>query len=304
MSKARLLIVDDERCNITVLIEIFANKYDIVVAKNGIQAIERIEQKLPDLILLDIIMPEIDGYLVFNQIRALPQGRRIPIIFITGMRSAVEETKGLQMGAVDYITKPFTASIVAVRVANQIEAKQNRDILKRLNVTDPLTGIANRRHFDEYINLQLDTAKRSKSSLSLIMIDIDHFKPFNDHYGHCAGDDCLKTVAMAMSSCMERKLDVIARYGGEEFAVILPTTDQQGAEHCAQSLCETVSQLAIPHSYSTSAKVVTVSLGIATVCCARQNISVVDLICLADNALYRAKESGRNQYQCHVQYCK
>ncbi|WDE03626.1 diguanylate cyclase [Thalassomonas viridans] len=297
MSKARILIVDDERLNINVMVSILSEDYELVIAKSGEQALKRVAAQAPDLILLDISMPDMDGYTVFERIGEMTGGKKIPIIFITAMRSPEEEIKGLKMGAVDYITKPFTPSIVEVRVANQIEAKRNRDELERLNRTDALTGIANRRRFDEYIMLQRESIVRSEAALSIIMIDIDHFKQFNDCYGHAAGDDCLKRVAKALESRLDRTTDFIARYGGEEFVVILPATDSQGAAQCAERLCEAVSELDILHDQSGTCGHVTASFGVATLLPEQREVSVEDLLEWADQALYQAKLSGRNQYR-------
>jgi len=297
MSKARILIVDDERLNINVMISILSEDYELVIAKSGEQALKRVAAQAPDLILLDISMPDMDGYTVFERIGEMTGGKRIPIIFITAMRSPEEEIKGLKMGAVDYITKPFTPSIVEVRVANQIEAKRNRDELERLNRTDALTGIANRRRFDEYITLQRESIVRSEAALSIIMIDIDHFKQFNDNYGHGAGDDCLKRVAKALESQLDRSTDFIARYGGEEFVVILPATDSEGAAQCAERLCQAVSELNIQHDQSGTCGHVTASFGVATLLPEQREVSVEDLLEWADQALYQAKLSGRNQYR-------
>ncbi|WDE00809.1 diguanylate cyclase [Thalassomonas actiniarum] len=296
MSKARILIVDDERLNINVMISILSEDYELVIAKSGEQALKRVAAQAPDLILLDISMPDMDGYTVFERIGEMTGGKRIPIIFITAMRSPEEEIKGLKMGAVDYITKPFTPSIVEVRVANQIEAKRNRDELERLNRTDALTGIANRRRFDEYIMLQRESIVRSEAALSIIMIDIDHFKQFNDCYGHGAGDDCLKRVATALASKLDRTTDFIARYGGEEFVVILPATDSEGAAQCAERLCEAVAELEIAHDESGTCGHVTASFGVATLLPEQREVSVEDLLEWADQALYQAKTSGRNQF--------
>ena len=249
MTKPRILVVEDERININILVNILMDDYEVVIAKNGEQAIKRVQEQLPDLILLDIMLPDMDGYSIFEQVQNISTDK-IPVIFVTSKRSADEETHGLKLGAVDYITKPFTPSIVQVRVANQIEAKMNRDELKRLNLTDALTGLSNRRHMTEYIDSQLAFLARSKAVLSVIMIDIDHFKEYNDHYGHSAGDDCLKHVAQALKSKVVRTTDFIARYGGEEFIAILPATELTGATHFASELRNTIHSLQIRHEAS------------------------------------------------------
>ena len=195
MSKGRILIVDDEVINIKVLVATLT-EYETVIAKTGEQAISKIQSSIPpDLILLDINMPGIDGYEVCRIIKNNPASSSIPVIFITVQSSIEDETKGLEMGAVDYISKPFSPAIVRARVANHIELKQQRDLLEKLNVTDPLTKIANRRRMDEYLLTSFAQAKRSKSDMSLLMVDIDNFKPLNDLAGHGYGDECLYQVA-------------------------------------------------------------------------------------------------------------
>jgi len=295
MSKARILIVEDERLNINILVSILVDDYEVVIAKNGEQAIKRVTEQIPDLVLLDIMLPDMDGYEVYNKIQSLCEDK-LPVIFITSKRSPEEETKGLQMGAVDYITKPFTPSIVEVRIANQVEYKRNRDELKRLNRTDPLTGLSNRRHLDEYLQIQRSAMMRTQSVLSVIMIDIDHFKQYNDQYGHTAGDECLRHVAQALSGNMNRATDLVARYGGEEFAVVLPATDIQGAEKCALELRQKIAAKEIPHAGSSTAAHITISLGVATLSHDEGHVTTAELIDKADRALYEAKQKGRNQY--------
>ena len=295
MTKPRILVVEDERININILVNILMDDYEVVIAKNGEQAIKRVQEQLPDLILLDIMLPDMDGYSIFEQVQNISTDK-IPVIFVTSKRSADEETHGLKLGAVDYITKPFTPSIVQVRVANQIEAKMNRDELKRLNLTDALTGLSNRRHMTEYIDSQLAFLARSKAVLSVIMIDIDHFKEYNDHYGHSAGDDCLKHVAQALKSKVVRTTDFIARYGGEEFIAILPATELTGATHFASELRNTIHSLQIRHEASNVSTMVTISLGIASTCFDNDNGSINSLLDKADAALYKAKQDGRDRY--------
>lgn len=295
MSKARILVVEDERLNINILVSILTDDYEVVVAKNGEQAIKRVQDQVPDLVLLDIILPDMNGYEVFEKMQELVTDP-LPIIFITSKRSPEEETKGLKLGAVDYITKPFTPSIVEVRIANQIEYKRNRDELKRLNRTDALTGIANRRHLDEYLALQKARTQKKKAALSLIMVDIDYFKQYNDHYGHASGDDCLKQVALTLSEQLYQATDFVARYGGEEFAIVLAEVSKEEALSFAQVLQNAIIDKQIPHQASTVSEHVTISLGIATLSAKDCDVSAEELFERADKALYQAKVEGRNRY--------
>lgn len=291
--RPRILIVDDEKVNITVLVALLEDQYDMLVAKDGEQALKRANSDTPpDLILLDVIMPGMDGYTVCETLKADPKTANIPVIFITVKSTEEEETRGFGLGAVDYISKPFSPAITKARVATHIELKQQRDILEQLNTTDGLTGIANRRRFDDYLDQCLKTAARTDSPMSLLLMDIDHFKPYNDNYGHQAGDDCLRQVAQALAASSTRTIDLIARYGGEEFAAILPGTDMDGALVVAENMRRNIEALALPHAHSGTAAHVTLSIGIAT---DSMDGPPLDLVKLADEALYRSKESGRNK---------
>ncbi len=289
--KSRILIVDDERLNITVLAALLEDEYEIIVAKNGTQALQRAQaEQKPDLILLDVVMPDMDGYEVCQQLKADPHTQHIPIIFITVKSTVEEEARGLEMGAVDYIVKPFSPAIAKARVANHIELKRQRDLLQHLNITDGLTGIGNRRYFDGYLEHELEDCIDRHSVLSLIMIDIDDFKEFNDNHGHTHGDQCLKIVAKTLEKCTERSSDLVARYGGEEFAVILPGINNRTALNMAENMRQHISQLAIP--INDSSINVTISLGVST-CHERQSPNA--LIEQADRALYQSKSDGRNR---------
>ena len=223
--KGRVLIVDDEKINCIVLISLLED-YSTIIALNGEQAIQRaLSDQPPDLILLDVNMPGLDGYEVCRLLKQNEKTKNIAIIFITVKATEAEEAKGLNLGAVDYISKPFSPAIVLARVANHMELKRQRDLLEHLHITDALTGIANRRRFDLSLAHEWKRVVRMKGCISLIMIDIDFFKQFNDNYGHAAGDECLKEVAVALDKACEREIDLLARYGGEEFVAVLPGTD-------------------------------------------------------------------------------
>lgn len=295
-SRTKILIVDDERLNIRMLDEILRDEYDISVAVNGEQALKRaLAAPPPDMILLDIQMPGMDGYEVCRRLMAHETTRGIPVIFVTSMVDEEDERKGLELGAVDYITKPFRPSIVQARLKNHLELKRQRDLLNRLSSLDGLTGIANRRHFETFIEQEWRRAPRHGLEISLILMDIDHFKKYNDHYGHTAGDDCLKEVARALVDALPRATDLIARYGGEEFVCVLPATDLQGALKVAERLRAAVLSQAIPHAFSGTHDCVTLSLGVACMQPGRGSTTPSDLIVAADRMLYRAKEAGRNR---------
>jgi len=292
---SRVLIVDDERHNIKVLADFLRNEHRIMAAKSGKQAIEAVQgPNLPDLILLDIMMPGMDGYDVCRQLKADTRTMHIPVIFITALDASDDEARGFDVGAVDYIAKPFKPVIVKARVRTHIQLKRKTDLLERLALLDGLTEIPNRRCFDVTLEKELRRKKRDGSLLSLVILDIDYFKKYNDTYGHAAGDTCLRQVAGAMKECIKRGSDFAARYGGEEFAIILSGTDRNGAITIAEKVRHSVAALDIRHAASDVAGHVTVSLGVATVFEDR-DVSPVDLINAADAALYQAKEMGRNR---------
>jgi len=290
----RILIIDDVPANIKMLREVLKSKYDIIFATNGIEALELLKSKeLPDLILLDIMMPEMDGYEVCRILKADDLTSKIPVIFITSKDEEDDEVKGFELGAVDYITKPFSIPVVNARVQTHVELKQQREILENLSSIDGLTGIPNRRNFDEFLDRNWYFCMRASMAISLIMIDIDHFKKFNDHYGHLEGDECLKKVAATLKSCINRDTDMMARYGGEEFACILPATDIEGALSIAESMRKSIEALSITNAQSSTANYVTISLGVASVVPIK-DLQAVTIIQHADRALYAAKRSSRN----------
>lgn len=299
-SKSRILIVDDSTANIKVLGEGLRSEHQVIFATSGADALRLASSSpLPDLILLDIVMPEMDGYDVCRQLKGKIETSDIPIIFITARNEVEDETRGLELGAVDYITKPFSMAIVKARVRTHLELKRHRDMLARLSQIDGLTGIANRRRFDEMLDIEWRRASRETAGLSLIMIDIDHFKQFNDRYGHLAGDDCIKRVASTLSCSATRAADFVARYGGEEFACILPGMTAEAVTSFAEKIRASVEELAIPHDSSAIADHVTVSLGTATVSPAEvtDGRPPATLVESADQALYQAKAAGRNRVE-------
>jgi diguanylate cyclase (GGDEF)-like protein len=291
--KQTVMIVDDKPINIRILCEAFRDEYAIVFATSGREALDMAEKTHPDLILLDIMMPEMNGYDVCRSIKLDPFLNQIPVIFITAMSQQEDEISGLQLGAVDYITKPFNPDIVRLRVRTHLELKKYRDLHARIALQDGLTGIPNRRSFDETLMREWQRARRNASELSLVMIDIDHFKSYNDSYGHLAGDDCLRRVTAAVAQSL-RVTDYLARYGGEEFACILPDTGEEGALISAERIRCHVASASIPHGASPVAPHVTVSLGIASMV-PSEKMAPESLIEMADRMLYRAKDGGRNR---------
>ncbi|WP_420812980.1 response regulator [Nitrincola schmidtii] len=294
--KRSILIVDDIATNIQLLANLLSDDYTIQIANSAAKALQVARgNHPPDLILLDIVMPDMDGYEVCRQLKNDKATRRIPIIFISALDEVKDEMRGLDLGAVDFITKPFHPDVVKARVRNHMTLKVNTDLLESLSHIDGLTQIANRRQFDFILENEFKHAKRARSSLGLIMLDIDYFKPFNDHYGHGKGDDCLVKVAAALQKTINRPKDLLARYGGEEFAVILPDTDLESTRYIAEKMRLAVESLMIKHEFSDIASVITISLG--GVACIPNGDSPEKILQVADKALYQAKEKGRNRVE-------
>jgi diguanylate cyclase (GGDEF)-like protein len=293
----RLLIVDDAMENIQILNHVLGEEHEVLFALNGEKALELAHQHRPDLILLDAVMPGMDGYEVCAAMRASPDVQDIPIIFVTALTTPEDETRALEAGAVDFITKPFNVAVVRARVRTHLTLKRQSDAMRELMLTDALTGVANRRSFNDALDNEWRRCARAHAPLSVIMIDIDHFKLYNDAYGHQAGDICLRQVANAMVRCAGRTPDLLARYGGEEFVILLPQASEEGAETVAQRILSAVRELAIPHRMSSAANIVTVSLGVATIVPSEGNCDADTLVRAADSALYQAKKDGRNRYR-------
>ena len=294
-TNGRILIVDDAMENIQILHQALQDEHDVLFALNGAKALDIAQHQLPDLILLDAVMPGMDGYTVCRLLRESPVTRDIPIIFVTALKTPEDETRALGAGAVDFITKPVNSAVVRARVRTQLTVKRQSDALRALTLTDGLTGVSNRRAFDEALSNEWRRCGRAQVPIALIMVDIDCFKNYNDQYGHQAGDECLRQVSAAMRRAAARPQDVVARYGGEEFAVLLPHLDADDAEGVAKRLLEEIAQLGIEHSRSSAGPIVTVSMGIASLTPSERHEPGV-LVKAADALLYEAKAAGRNRY--------
>lgn len=292
--RAVILVVDDEISNIEIMNAALEDDYEICFATSGEQALEVARSVLPDLILLDVLMPGIDGYEVCRMLKDDMLLADVPIIFTTGLSDQEAETKGLLLGAIDYVTKPIQPVVLRARVRNHIELKRLRDQLAQLAVTDALTGLSNRRQLEQTLAVETARLARTSDWLSVIMLDIDFFKLFNDTYGHPAGDRCIAMVASALNRAVRRASDLTARYGGEEFACVLPGSDLDTAMAVAREIHAQVHSLGIPHTSSTVSSYVTVSIGIATARCL-PGMAAELWIANADRQLYLSKSSGRNQ---------
>ena len=285
--RPRLLIVDDQPVNIQALHRVFADDCQVLMATDGARALQVCRDRQPDLVLLDVQMPGMDGHELCAELKADPMLRAIPVIFVTAQDRPEDETRALDAGAADFITKPFNPTVVRARVRTQLTIKAQADLLRELAFIDGLTGVHNRRHFDDRFLAETRRAQRTRSPLAVALADVDHFKRYNDALGHLAGDDCLRRVAAALRSCLRRPTDLLARYGGEEFVCLLPDTDLAGAIGVAQLMEETVRGLALPHPGVQGR--VTISLGVAA------GIPTAGLLDAADRALYLAKAAGRSR---------
>jgi diguanylate cyclase (GGDEF)-like protein len=289
-----LLIVDDHADSRMLLAELMRGDCRIVLAQDGKTALQRaVESAAISLILLDVAMPDIDGYEVLRRLRADERTAGIPVMFITGQSTEEAEERALRAGAVDYVQKPIHSAIAHARILNQLKLAVQRQELADLSERDELTGIANRRHFDKMYDKAIRHAVRAAEPLGIAMIDIDHFKQFNDHYGHSAGDDTLRQVARTLAASVHRSYDVLARYGGEEFVLLLPTATEIAGT--LEQMRRNVMGLAIPHAMTQPIGVVTISCGGVLVKNPTRPDDAPRLLEQADRLLYSAKHNGRNR---------
>lgn len=328
MTQPSILIVDDDPASIQVLGRMLAEQGQLRFALSGAEGLRMAQEAPPDLLLLDADMPGLDGFEVCTRLKSDPVLADVPVIFVTAHSDTQTELAGLAAGAVDCINKPPQAPLVVARVRTQLRLKALTDELRRAALTDALTGVANRRRFDELLHREWQRAQRNTEPLSLAMIDIDHFKAYNDHFGHPAGDHCLRRVAEALRSVARRPADVLARYGGEEFVLLAPQTDPAGAQHLGEALVQAVAALHLPHPGApmTTPHVpghggeVSVSVGVVTVRVPAPgrgtrghlgapgsagsagstgslggwaSVTPTDIVEAADHALYDAKRQGR-----------
>jgi diguanylate cyclase (GGDEF)-like protein len=304
----KVLIVDDTLSMLlTTSAMVKSNGHDVVTARSGIEALEIFTREAPDLVLLDVVMPEMDGHEVAQRIRAASGEHWIPIIFLTGLVGDGDLAKGIAVGGDDYLTKPVSQVVLAaklhamrriadmraklLRVTSELEQANTR--LREMVNVDGLTGLANRRYLEDLLAREWSRSTRNRTPISLLMVDVDHFKQYNDAFGHLNGDDCLRKVAAACRQTLQRGADAIARYGGEEFVAILPETPKHGAVNVGERMRERVLSLGLTHSHSATHPRVTVSIGCATLV-GELTSSPALLTEAADKMLYEAKSRGRN----------
>jgi diguanylate cyclase (GGDEF)-like protein len=290
--RRRVLIVDDQPANVHTLAEVLREEYELFFATSGERALELAAGGGLDLVLLDVVMPGLDGFEVCRRLSLDEHTHGIPVIFVTALGEVGDETRGFDVGGVDYITKPISPPVVRARVRTHHELKDARDRLEQLASLDGLTAIANRRRFDVRLEDEWRRALRGAHWLSLALVDVDYFKRFNDHYGHGRGDECLRAVARALAAVCRRPADLVARYGGEEFALILPETDPVGAVEVVASCLHQVRALGLPHADSACDTHVTVSVGAVSLV-PEDGGHAHGALELADKMLYEAKAGGR-----------
>lgn len=304
-ASGRLLIVDDDASNRDLLRRRLVREGFVVeTASHGREALDRLPLEEFDLVLLDLMMPDIDGIEVLKRIRAERSSHELPVIMVTARHGSGNIVRALAFGANDYVTKPLDFPVALARIATHLhlrrlsrELAQANEQLRRYSYCDGLTGIANRRRFDEHVRQEWTRARRNGTSLSLIMLDVDAFKAYNDNYGHDAGDRVLVRVAETLASFARRAGDLVARYGGEEFVAVLPETAAADACNIAEGMRQAVQGLRLPHAFSPAAAHVTVSLGVSSIV-PREGEGLEEHFTRTDHALYRAKRTGRNRLAC------
>ncbi|MBM3778303.1 MAG: diguanylate cyclase [Acidimicrobiia bacterium] len=306
----KILLVDDSPTVRAAMRGFIARMgHSVVESGDGLDALVKFREERPDLVLIDVVMPVMDGFEAARRMRDVQADEWVPIIFLSARESDQDLDRGIEAGGDDYLVKPVSFAVLnaKIRAMRRIEAMRSRLVelsrelaaanqeLERLSKQDGLTGIANRRSFDDYLQTELRRVTRERIPLALILVDVDHFKSYNDCYGHSSGDECLRQIAAALATAGRRPGDLPARYGGEEFAMVLPGTTLEGARDVACSIARLVEQANITHERAPRYGRVTVSQGL-TAFVPTLATRPQDLVDLADRALYEAKQQGRNRF--------
>jgi diguanylate cyclase (GGDEF)-like protein len=290
----RILVADDDRINTLIISSALKGEFEVVEASTGAEVLDRVAAGDIDLVLLDVVMPGLDGFDVCKRLKSDPATIDIPVIFVTSLEDSAEETRGFAVGAVDYIMKPIRPTIVRARVRTHVELKRTRDLFEKLASVDPLTGVANRRRFDTALDEEWRRSSRSGRWLSLALVDVDHFKQYNDRHGHLAGDRCLRAIAASLLRGMRRAGELVTRYGGEEFGLILPDFAPAMMPGVLRGLLDAVSQTPHDAIAMLPGELITISIGAISVVASRDGDANVALAS-ADGLLYEAKAGGRDQ---------
>lgn len=291
----KVLIVDDTEIQAKILGQLLKDICETEMASDGTEGLKKACQKpRPDLIISDVMMPGMNGFEFCDRLKSMPETQEIPVILITVMDAVEHQVKGLEKGAVDYIVKPYHLEVVKARIKRQLELKAARDLFSNQSHVDRLTGVSNRRRFEEALESEWKRAYRKQDSLSLLRIDIDFFKEYNDFYGHQAGAACLLQVAHALAETIKRSGDLVARYEGEEFVCLLPGVDLEKLSVVAEKILQAVRDARIPHEASPAGEFLTVSVG-GDAATPKGTEGKKKLVQKADQALFEAKSKGRNQ---------
>ncbi len=303
----RIMIVDDNEDMLTIYRRVLKNEgFEVHTATSGDECLEQLATVRPDIFLLDVMLPDCNGIDLVKQIKSQPAFANSFVVLLSGLiTDSSSKITGLEAGALDYLARPISNKELVARMKSLVSILNFQESLENiskgfetLSITDGLTGISNRRHFDQVLSLEFSRHARSGKELSLIMLDIDHFKLFNDHYGHVQGDKCLQQISQVLNAGATRPSDLIARYGGEEFVCILPETGLQGALRIAEKIRNGIGELHIPHAWSEVTPYVTASLGVVSLN-GNALVTVSEIIALADELMYRAKSRGRNRIECN-----
>ena len=292
-SKYKVLVVDDERSNLEVVEDILTPEYEIVTACSGEEALRRVTDINPDIILVDTVMPGMDGFKTLIRIKGIREMQNVPVIIITGKSNDDDEERGLLLGAVDYISKPFKKAVVRASVRTHLRMADQMRTIEHISLIDALTNISNRRSFHEKASIEWRRCAREHKPISFLMIDIDHFKIYNDTYGHPQGDMLLSAVAKIFTESARRPSDIVARLGGEEFGLLLPEATLENATAMAEKIRRQVGDLQIPTNDGLAMTSATISVGVASIVPGEHDI-LKNFIAKADEYLYAAKNSGRN----------
>ena len=290
-----VLVIDDDKLNIIALTRILGSDYQVYFEGDGESGVRAAKAFKPDVILLDLVMPKMTGFEVIKILKADEETRHIPVIFLTGRRDVQDEEAGFVLGAIDYIAKPFNASVVKLRVGNQLKIISQMRTIRKLSVEDALTGVGNRRHFNHVLNNEWDKSVRQQIPLALMIMDIDFLKSVNMKYGHVSGDIILKDVANLIKNCASRGTDYVARWGGEEFAIVLPETALTGAAEVAENIRASVEATTFELQNGVEIRV-TISIGVHSIVAEHErNYTLKHFISDTDAALHKAKKQGRNR---------
>ena len=298
-AKTLLLVEDDDVAAHLICNYLQETPYRVEFCADGLHAVERITQGQVDLLLLDIMLPGLDGFEICRQVKALPQNQNVQIVMITCLQDTDSKVRGFELGVDDFIVKPVHKQILLARINALLKKKAYLDRLtyeyaRTLHsaVTDSMTGLYNHGYFEQFLRLEIERSLRQRHPLTLMLLDLDDFKQYNDTLGHLAGDEILRELAQVINAVI-RKIDLAARYGGEEFAVVLPYTDAPGARIVAERLRQAVETHPFAYKTTTLAKPLTVSIGLASF--TPELKTVADLVERADSALYQAKKAGKNR---------